>query len=268
MNPKGSLSRSLLIVGGSGVGLALICFVAARSLGPIGGLGWPDGDGMGHDFFRGPTIDGGGASVTRKFEWSGEDELQVHIPATVIYTQGPETSLEVTGGARTLDHFKVDGDSVGFDRKLRNAGRVAIHLTAPSVNSFILYGAQELRLDGYDQDRLDVQVHGAGDVIGHGRAARVEVKIMGAGDVDLGAMKSESAEVEIMGAGDATVAPSDSLEVKISGAGDVTLMSDPPSIESHIMGAGRIIHDGDREPDPDPDPLAGSKTSGGLKATT
>jgi hypothetical protein len=174
----------------------------------------------------------------------------VNIPADVVFIQGPERTVSIVGPERTVAQVRLDGGTLRFDNRVRDAGRLTIAVTAPGVEEFTLNGAQRLSIEGYDHDELEIAIHGSGDVIAAGRARLVELMIAGSGDADLSALESEEAEVNIAGSGDATVSPSRSVEVNIAGSGDVTLTTNPPEIESHILGSGRIMRGSSAPPTP------------------
>ena len=238
------MTRPLLIVFACAMIVCLASLIAASAIGPLPHRWW--GDHFDGDFFENRdrhATEGGGPTVTRTLTWEGGDELEVHVPARIVYTQGATSSFVVSGPQRSVDALELDGDTLRFTRRMRDVGQITVTMTAPSVSRFELNGAQELTIADYDQDRLEISVRGAGEVTGRGRTREVDVEIMGAGEVDLGGVAAAAAEVSIAGAGDATAAPTDSVEVNIAGAGDVTLTTRPPRVKQHVAGAGSINYD-------------------------
>jgi hypothetical protein len=227
------MNRPLLIVAACATLVCVVCFAAARSLGDFS-MPW------GPQFERGPAVDGGGPRISRTIPWSGATEFEVSIPAEVVFVQGPESKLEISGPSGAVNAIELDDNTLRFRRRVRDADDIVVRLTAPNVQRFEINGAAELRLEKYDRDQLEVRVNGAADVVGSGRAREVEVHIAGAGDVDLGGVQAETAEVHIAGGGDVTVSPTRKIEVHIAGAGDVNVTTRPPEVESHVAGAGGI----------------------------
>ena len=246
MSTQRPLSRSLLIVGGSGVGLALVCFIAAHALGPlsIGSDGF-----QGFSGARGPMVEGGGPATTRTLDWPGGDTLTLQVPADVIYTQGTPARLEVSGPSRSVELVEVDDGTIKFSRRVHNVGDLVIRLTAPDVERFEVRGASDLKVRNYDHERLEISIAGAADISAQGRARDAEVHIAGAGEVNLAQLPTETVEVHISGVGETVAAPSRRAEVHIAGAGDVRLTTRPPEVESHIAGPGSITYE-DRPPAP------------------
>jgi hypothetical protein len=181
-----------------------------------------------------------GPPTVKILTWSGSDTLTVMIPATIHYTQGPTTSLGVTGPKRTVDHVVVRDGKLIFDEHFRHGSRVEVTMTAPNVSHFLLRGSQRLDITGYNQPRLEAAIAGSGSITGKGMADEVEMGIAGSGDIDFGELTSKKVEIHIGGSGDATAAPSEEAQVHIAGAGDVTLKTRPKKLETHIAGSGEI----------------------------
>lgn len=181
--------------------------------------------------------------TTRTLEWSGEDRLDIEIPADVRYVQsaGP-ARVTVTGPKRLVDRVAVHGDSLRYEDEARRYGRtrLTVVMQAPSVTSFRLAGRSTLAIEGYDQGRLKLDVAGSAEVTGVGRTDLLELDVAGSGDVDLGSLKAKGANVDIAGAADAVIAPTDWAKLDISGRGDVRLLTQPPKLETDVSGAGRV----------------------------
>jgi hypothetical protein len=122
-----------------------------------------------------------------------------------------------------------------------------VTLTAPKVTSFELNGANRLKISGYKQDELSLSASGHAEIEAVGETKTVKLDVSGAGEADLGELKTAGAEVAISGAGAATLRPTDWARVDISGMGAVDLLTRPKQLETHVSGAGRIQQPGDDE---------------------
>ena len=237
--------RVLVIIAVAGFVVSLGCLMGAAAIaGPdaLAGKGWDWAGGhpwrfvMNHDDerSRGPT-------VTRSFTWDGSEQLSVRTPAKVRYVQraGPPT-LTITGASDVLDRMSVDGGEIRLRGPHWRHGELVIDLSAPNVHLFNISGAGELRIEGYDQDKIFLDISGVGEVIATGKTRAIELDISGAGDADLGGMQAREADVEISGAGDATVAPTDRARLRISGMGDINLLTNPAQVATDISGLGEV----------------------------
>ena len=234
------MTRPLLITAALGLVAAFACFLAAWTLGG-GSLNHWILDIDSDEVLSGHPGAGGGPIVTRTLAWPGGDALTLALPADVTFTQGPDAKVVVTGPQGAANALELEDGKLTLNRPVHTAGRLKIAVTAPGVRSFNLMGSGDMRLDGLDQDGIDIRVLGSGDVHALGKAHRLDLNIAGSGDARLGELTVDSAEVHIAGSGDATVAPKDRLEANILGSGDVTLATDPGRVESNVVGSGRVI---------------------------
>jgi hypothetical protein len=242
--------RTLLLIAGAAFAATLACFAIAVSLGPFDWRPWA----YNHGEWGRPSASGDGPEVSREIAWTGGDELNVRLPAEVVYTQGSPARLVVTGRQAAVEHVVLDGHTLRFDRRVRRSGGVRIQLTAPDVNDFSLAGAHTLRIEGYDQDNLDINMAGSGDVVGRGRARSLDVRMAGSGDVDLRDLPVEDADLDIAGSGDTVLAATGTVDINIAGSGDVTLTTRPRDLDTHVFGSGRIT-----QPPAAPEPAAPAK---------
>lgn len=257
--------RALLMIAAAGLVLSVGALSAAFAIGgkeAIARGGWMLSDGVwSHGRWTWDSDDGrdwghepaSGPQTTRTLPWTGGDRLRIDLPAQVRYVQsaGPAT-ITVTGPEGAVRHVILRDGSLRFDHR---GGRwwgsaLSVVMRAPDVTSFDLSGRSALSIEGYRQDKLNLDVSGAGQVTATGEVGVVDLDISGAGDVDLGGLKAKGAEVEISGAGGAVIAPTDWARLDISGMGDIQLLTQPPQLETDISGAGAIRQGQQQRPKP------------------
>lgn len=248
--------KSLFIIAGASFVLAAVCFAGAAALGggwwaghPWGRswwVNWDDGgfrhfhDGWGGNWRR----DGGGPTASRDIAWSGADGLDLEVPADVTFTQSPgPAKLTITGPNDVINHVVLSGSSLRYDDSgwWGQGGRVTVALTAPNVHRFAINGDGSLTIANYDQDELDVDVSGHGEVTAKGKARASHLDISGDGDVDLGGLATDSAEADISGSGRASISPASAADLRISGSGEIDLLTHPAKVTSDVSGSGRIV---------------------------
>lgn len=238
--------RALVIIMIATFVLALGCF------GGVVGLGGPDLARNGWvwpEKWRqyGIHVDSDGdisteSDETRELTWAGGPSLQLDLPAEVVFTQGSETKVVVSGPKSVIDRIAFEGDRLHFAddsaRQLREG--LTITITAPSVKRFVVNGASRLTIDAYDQPELAVEINGSGDVVASGKAGKVSISVAGSGKADLGGVETRDAAIDIAGSGDATASPTGAAKVSIAGSGDVNLLSKPASLEKDVAGSGDV----------------------------
>ena len=234
------MTRPLLLTAALGIVASIACFAIAFSLGGFKMHDWlihlDDGG------YSGPRVFGGGPTVTRNLTWTGGDALTLAAPADVVFTQGPDAKVTVTGPQGTADALELDDGRLRLRHGVHHAGRLQITVTAPGVHEFTVAGSGDMRLEGLDQDSVAIKIFGSGDITAKGKARDLEVNIAGSGDAALGDLAVDNADVHIAGSGDATVAPRERADTKIAGSGDVTLVTEPHSLDTNVMGSGHVVH--------------------------
>ncbi|HYC69500.1 GIN domain-containing protein [Brevundimonas sp.] len=243
--------RTLLIITGASLVLCAASLGGAAALGgnDLARHGWAwtfNDDGEEHTVHfdraeRGPR-------VSRTLAWTGGDRLEIRVPAEVVYVQGAEASVEVSGVRSQVDRIRVTGGRIAFadddsDHVVfgwHNSPGLRITVTAPSVRAFALSGSGDLSIRDYDQPSMAVSIRGSGDVDAAGRTETLELDIRGSGEADLSALEARDADVEISGSGEAAVGPTGAARITITGSGDVELTRRPASVTQNISGSGDV----------------------------
>jgi hypothetical protein len=251
--------RTLALVAAVGFVLCIGCVAAAFAIagGPFGIRDWAMVHSSDWGSHRHPSrhalrdemrLDGekpfGGAHTTRDFAWSGGDLLNVEVPADIVFTQGPKAKLTIAGPQDALDHLVVKDGRIGTDRGFYDGDRLKIVMTAPDIRRFDLSGSQNLVVEDYRQERLELDISGSAHVSAKGSAKLVVLDIAGSGDADLEQVVTDDARIDISGSGSAKVGPKKSARIDVSGDGEVTLTSKPDKLTTDISGSGHVSQPG------------------------
>ncbi|MFN3584988.1 GIN domain-containing protein [Phenylobacterium sp.] len=251
--------RVLTMIAVTGFLLAVACLTAAVMIGGpdaiargswnIASSHWDGHDhwGWDRDFDADFDLEDGPASgpqTTRTLSWNGGPTLKVRVPAEIRYVQadGPG-SVVVTGPAGAVERVSLRDGELRLRRHHWMNRRLTVVVTAPGVHRFDLAGATRLRLENYRQAELTLYLAGAADVRASGQTDKLDLKISGAGNADLGELKVRDANVDISGAGHARIAPTGRADLEISGMGNITLLTKPAELETDISGAGAILRE-------------------------
>ncbi|CAN5116327.1 head GIN domain-containing protein [soil metagenome] len=261
--------RNLTIVAVASFILALGCFGGAAALGGRELLthGWSIpadwhidvSDDDDHVSITPSGVSAGDREDTeRQIVWSGGDALQIDVPAEVTYTQGAPgagASIKVSGPKYLVDRVEVDNGRIrlkgdGEDGGVNLTGhgvhisrghdQLVIAVTAPSVRSFTLNGSGDLSLRAYDQPTLALEINGSGGIDAQGKTAKLDLRVSGSGEADLGGLDAGDAKVAVAGSGEAKIAPRGATEVDVAGSGEVEVTTKPTSLVSNVAGSGEV----------------------------
>ncbi len=181
-----------------------------------------------------------GPVVSRNFNWTASDRLEVNDVAEITYIQGPVAKLTIEAPKSVLDRIEIEDGTISRDDHYDWDGKLKVTLTAPNVHRFELGGVQSLTLRQFDQQDLEINLSGTGSVTGTGKVKALSLDISGAGSADLSGMQMDEAEVSLSGAGSAKLGPRSSADIAISGIGGVELTRKPTSLSTSISGLGQV----------------------------
>src|SRR5690606_16317193 len=124
--------------------------------------GW---EGRGPFFVNPPRIEAG-PTETRSFLWEGADELTVNVPAEIVYTQGPDARITVTGPSNRLDRLLIERGEIDIQRRNPRiqGDELRIEVQAPAVRYFEFNSARDVQIRGFDQDVLRIESNGAPNI--------------------------------------------------------------------------------------------------------
>lgn len=183
-------------------------------------------------------------SATRSLPWDNSDKAGIAIPANVHYHRGQGDQVIVTGNSALVPHVELVDGSVRLNCHIRAPKGLRFDVTLPGreFNGFSIAGVGDMTLDGIDQSDLTINIAGAGNIVASGKVDDLELHVAGAGDAKLAQLAVNRLAIRVAGSSNIDVAPKDDLDANVVGSSTVTLHSEPRSIETHIIGSGRIIH--------------------------
>jgi hypothetical protein len=164
------------------------------------------------------------ASETRKIDGMAS-KVDLDGPIDLILTQGPAASLRVRGEQRSLANIDTsqDGNDLHIGTKgmlLNPRHRLQVELVLPRLEELLVRTSGSTKVSGFNGDRMDLQLHGSGDVAFNGRFRKLSAGVHGSGQLTLNAGSSEHVELELMGSGGITAAGSCKLlEAQLTGSG-------------------------------------------------
>jgi len=234
------MSKTLALIAVISLVLCATLFGLARTIG---------GDAIFHDSrnFAGiqPLID---MATHKEWKWDGGDSLALEAPVNVVYRQGGQPRITVTGDAVQLEHVKVGGGRIVSDNApaaRKDQPRLTAVVGGMALRKFSVNGGENLDLGKIDQDELELHLNGHGSITGTGRVGRLDLTIAGSGKAALGGLSVGDANVAIYGSGNGIIAPHGTLSLFVTGSGKIALASKPAKIEQNVLGSGGVVDVGE-----------------------
>ena len=175
-----------------------------------------------------PLVRSAGPNVSRNFQVSGFNSVEVAGPYEVQVRTGSGPSVSANGPQKMIDHLVVEvkGDKLlihteaqrGFHFGWHYNGKVHVEVTVPQLAGAAIAGSGDIHvnevkgsafegsvagsgslgLDAVDVQTLKLSIAGSGDVkAASGRAQNVKYEIGGSGDIDAKGVEAQTADVSI-----------------------------------------------------------------------
>lgn len=117
---------------------------------------------------------------------------------------------------------------------------VQIKVVLPSVSHVTVNGSGTVCYHEIDEENLEVNVKGSGDLFLSGKVTNFSGYIAGSGDIDGDELFAKHAKVEVTGSGDASINAAESVDAVVVGSGDIVIFGYTKVRTTRIQGSGDI----------------------------
>lgn len=148
---------------------------------------------------------------------TADGNINQKLPVQIQIKVKSLQSLNVMGSATVKTENTLTGDAISI--KSSGAGDVFIETTIAEVKT---------------------DISGAGDVTLKGNTQQLTAEVSGAGDLKASHLIAEKAKVKVSGAGNAKVNAVKSIDADVSGAGSIIYKGNPAERNVNISGAGSV----------------------------
>ncbi len=169
-------------------------------------------------------------------------------PIDMTLRQGAVPSLTVRCEQRLLGNVETisEGTTLNIETKgmlLHHKQPLQVVLVLPALDTLRIRGSGDSTVNGFSGDKLELQLHGSGDVKFNGRYREIEAGLQGSGDIELNGGNSDKVDVNVVGSGSMTVVgAAKTFKVAQMGSGDLDaehLSADSVTID--LMGSGSAV---------------------------
>lgn len=193
-------------------------------------------------FSRG--TDGSGDLTTVTYDLDSFDRILLRCGLDVTVTFGDQQRVALTVDDNLVELYEIDVSGgrlvIDADDNPRPHKKTRLEITINSLEQLKISGAGDIDIVDFDGDELELIVDGAGDIDVDGRVDDLDVTVNGAGDIDARKLEARNAVVAVNGAGDVSVYASDSADVSINGVGDIDVYGKPEHFAKSVHGIGDI----------------------------
>ncbi|MDG1858995.1 MAG: DUF2807 domain-containing protein [Emcibacteraceae bacterium] len=176
------------------------------------------------------------AQDQKTYDISDFDSIELNTSSNVDVTIGDEFSVVLKGDIDRIKKMELErsGDTLeissnssggffGFFSGSGDNGNLIIEITMPDIESMQINGSGNAEIKGVDNEEIELQVHGSGDIYVWGKSEEVSIEIHGSGDIEMDEVTGNNVDIEIHGSGNVEFegGTCSRLEIEIAGSGDV-----------------------------------------------
>jgi len=192
----------------------------------------------------GSGIKGSGDLETRSLDLDRIDAVRIEGGFDLDIRFADRQRVDVTIDDNLWDNLvaEVEGGTLVLDWKkdCRPDGACTVALVLRELKEIRIDGAGDVDVADFHGDSFVFECRGAGDLDIAGEVDHLEIDIRGAGDVNARDLKAANVDVSITGAGDAEVFASRSLKGRITGVGNLEYWGGPDDKDTRVSGIGSI----------------------------
>lgn len=170
------------------------------------------------------------ADTVKSSNLTGFTIVELNTSSDIKVTVGSGYSIEMVGDEERIANtiLEVRGNTLKVKRKKGNFHydddqEMIINVNMPNIEAMRINGSGDAYIIGVDNDELDLNINGSGDMVVSGETKALDISINGSGDINMDQVMGEAVEISINGSGDVEFIGGSctTLEIDIHGSGDV-----------------------------------------------
>ena len=192
----------------------------------------------------GNNIRGSGVAKTEKREVAPFTSMDVNGAYQLNVVCQQAQSLEVSGDDNIvpliITEIREGTLYIRNEQSISPRSKLQVNISAPNIEKLSIAGASNTLLSKIQNDRLEVEVNGAGNLQAAGETNVLEVALNGAAKLNAKELHARKADVVLNGAGMADVYAEEEINATINGVGNINYYGAPKVVNRNISGVGRI----------------------------
>ena len=194
-------------------------------------------------FFNRGT-EGNGELTTVTYDLDDCDRILLECGLDITVRFGDHQTVALTVDENLVELYEIESRNgrlvIDADKNPRPHKKTRLEVTLKQLDQLKISGAGDIEIIDYDGADLELIIDGAGDIEVDGRVDNLDITLNGAGDIDARKLTARDVEVTVNGAGDVTVFASGSADLSINGVGDIDIYGKPEHFAKSVSGVGDI----------------------------
>jgi hypothetical protein len=177
----------------------------------------------------------------RTLESFSRVEVGNGIGLTVHIAEGQTVEVDAQQNILPLVTTKVESGvlKISSAQSFTTSTGVTVTATVPALDGISASGGSQAQIDGFDGDRLDVELSGGAGVAATGSATEVTVGSSGGARADLARLAVKTMKVNLSGGATAALNVSDRVTGSASG-GAVATVAGGAALDVQVSGGSRV----------------------------
>jgi hypothetical protein len=202
-----------------------------------------------HDVFQSPssssTLHGSGVAATQSRELGAFHAVDFAGSNMVTVRLGSKQTVTVRADDNLIDRVTtrvVAGTLVIANRgSFTTESPMSVAVTVPSLKASTLSGSGIVNLENVKASQLTVSLSGSGVIRASGTANRLDVRLGGSGDAQLGGLVARDAQATVNGSGRIVVNATNRLHAAVAGNGAIVYTGSPTLVTTDVTGSGAVV---------------------------
>ncbi|MBC3885857.1 head GIN domain-containing protein [Undibacterium griseum] len=181
----------------------------------------------------GPSASGNAASGALASERREVEARIVNVvmsgPLDLLLRPGATPELFIKGDPKLVARVttRIEGNTLyvatrGIFISLGKSEATRVELTLPAIEKLQFSGSGDGNIKGFKGSKLDLRMHGSGDVMLEGEFTQLQANMSGSGDLQLQLDRNDMLELNMLGSGDALLkGQGKALSARLSGSGNL-----------------------------------------------
>lgn len=150
-------------------------------------------------------------------------------PIDLILRQSATPELLIKGDTKLVARVttRIEGNTLhvatrGIFISIGSHQPARIELSLPTLEKLSMQGSGDGNVKGFRGNKIELTLHGSGDLVFDGDYRQVQAGLSGSGDLNLSLASSENLDLSILGSGDASIKGQAKVSnFKLNGSGDL-----------------------------------------------
>jgi hypothetical protein len=190
------------------------------------------------------AVKGSGIEKKEKREVASFNAIEIDCYAKANITCQDKQSVEITGDdniiALLLTEIKDNTLSIKTSKSYNPDKPLQINIAIPNIEKLSLSGAAQTVLSNVKNDKLTIDVSGAGTIKAQGETQLLDITLSGAGALDTKDLQANKVTANVSGAGSVSLFSKEQLDATVSGVGSINYYGNPKVVNKKVTGVGSI----------------------------